>query len=82
MTDQVHELALDKKEENSSGAELIGKVNEVEQSKAKKRTVSRRSKPKSNRPSERIVRLLSTVGVSLIEEGTMAYTFSTVFTLY
>ncbi|KAL1537192.1 polygalacturonate 4-alpha-galacturonosyltransferase [Salvia divinorum] len=52
VTDQVHEV--DEKKENSSEAELIGKVHEVEQSKAKRRIVSRRSKAKSARPSERI----------------------------
>ncbi|XP_042029738.1 probable galacturonosyltransferase 4 isoform X2 [Salvia splendens] len=68
VTDQVHEVALDKKEVNSSGAELIGKVNEVEQSKAKKRTVSRRSKAKSNKPSERIAVVKDNSGESGTEK--------------
>ncbi|XP_057765180.1 probable galacturonosyltransferase 4 isoform X2 [Salvia miltiorrhiza] len=54
VIDQVHEVALEKKEENSREAELIGKVNEVEQNKAKTEIGSRRSKARSERPSERI----------------------------
>lgn len=63
MTDQEHEVALEKKEENSRETELIGKVNEAEQNKVKREIGSRRSKGKSERPPERTVRLLSSVGV-------------------
>ena len=63
MTDQEHEVALEKKEENTRETELIGKVNQAEQNKANREIVSRRSKGKSGRPLERTVRLLSTAGV-------------------
>ncbi|XP_047941280.1 probable galacturonosyltransferase 4 isoform X3 [Salvia hispanica] len=53
VTDQEHEVALEKKEENTRETELIGKVNQAEQNKANREIVSRRSKGKSGRPLER-----------------------------
>ncbi|KAL1559952.1 polygalacturonate 4-alpha-galacturonosyltransferase [Salvia divinorum] len=53
VTDQEHEVALEKKEEYTRETELIGKVNEAEQNKAKREIGSRRSKGKSERPPER-----------------------------
>lgn len=69
------EIALEKKEENTREADLPRKVNEIGQNNAKRETGSRRSKAKSERPSEKIVRLLSYAGgISLIEIATMVYT--------